>query len=127
MHETSIVESLIDLIADELADQGSVRVTLVRLRIGPLAGVVNEALEFAFTACAPGSIIDGARLEIVAVPLTAWCARCNAERQIPSPQLLACPICGEPTPDIRAGRELELAALEVVDLPHAGSSNEAQT
>src|SRR4051812_7818495 len=101
MHETSIVHSLLELIREQLAaEPGPVRVTTVRLRVGPLAGVEPAALRFAFAAATPGTAIDGARLIIEPAPLIAWCRVCMAERDIDSPQHLRCPICARPTPDV---------------------------
>src|SRR4051812_32108489 len=113
MHETSIIQSLIELVREQLADQGPVRVTTVRLRVGPLAGVVSEALRFAFDAVAHGTPLEGARLDVEDAPLTAWCRVCLAERKLQSPQRLQCPVCGRPTPDVLTGKELELAWLEI--------------
>jgi hydrogenase nickel incorporation protein HypA/HybF len=116
MHETSVIQSLIDLIQMELAEQGPVRVTSVRLKVGALAGVALEALRFAFDAAAPGTLVEGARLEFVPAPLIIWCPFCMAEREIPVPQPLICPACGRATHDLLGGSELELDHLEIVDL-----------
>jgi hydrogenase nickel incorporation protein HypA/HybF len=61
--------SLVDAVCEELPRLGN-RVTLlsVRVRLGPLSGVVAEALQFAFDVAAEGSPIAGARLEIEAAP-----------------------------------------------------------
>ena len=65
MHELSIAMSLVDAVCDELPRLGSrVTVRSVRIRVGPLSGVVGEALQFAFEVAAEGSPIAGARLEI---------------------------------------------------------------
>jgi hydrogenase nickel incorporation protein HypA/HybF len=119
MHETSIIQSLIELIREQLAEQGPVRVTSVHLRVGAMAGVVPEALQFAFAAVVLGTSLDGARLDIQAAPLTAWCRVCMTERPIDSPQRLRCPVCDRPTPDVLSGKELELAWLEIVDVNEA--------
>jgi hydrogenase nickel incorporation protein HypA/HybF len=126
MHETSIIEHIIELVGEQLAQQqGPVRVTAVRLRVGPLAGVEPEALRFAFDATIPGTLLDGAQLAIEPAPLIAWCRICLAERTLDSPQRLCCPICGRPTPDVLGGRELELAWLEVVDLNETNETTHA--
>lgn len=119
MHESSVIESLIELIRDQLADQGPVRVTSVHLRVGALACVAPDALQFAFAAAAvPGTPLDGARLDIEPAPLTAWCRVCMTERPIDTPQRLRCPVCDRPTPDVLSGKELELAWLEIIDDPN---------
>jgi hydrogenase nickel incorporation protein HypA/HybF len=115
VHELSIAVSLVELASEEAGRLGDVRVEALHVRIGPLAGVVEEALRFSFDLAAEGTAIDGARLEIERVPLTIRCSRCKAERELPSAQHLRCPACAEPAQDIVRGRELELRALEVTD------------
>ena len=116
MHETSVVHNLIELIHEQLSREGAVRVTAVHLAVGPLSGVAVEALRFAFDAAAPGTIVDGARLEVITPPLTAWCRTCLATRELRDVSRLLCPVCRQPTPEVSGGRELELERLEVIDL-----------
>ncbi|HVD77240.1 MAG TPA: hydrogenase maturation nickel metallochaperone HypA [Vicinamibacteria bacterium] len=113
MHELSIAVALVEMACEKAAELGDVRVEALRLRLGPLAGVVREALVFSFDLAAEGTAIAGARLDIEDVPLTVLCPRCAEERRLPSAQHLRCPVCDEPTPKVVRGRELELAALEV--------------
>jgi len=114
MHELSIAMSLVEIACEKQASLGS-RVDAVYVRIGPFAGVVKDALSFCFDMAAQGTAIEGARLEIEDVVPTVYCPRCAGERELASVQHLRCPVCGEPTPEIVAGRELELRALEVSD------------
>ena len=65
MHELSIALSLVEAVCDELPQWGSnVTVRRVVVRVGPLSGVVSDALAFAFDVAAEGTAIAGARLEI---------------------------------------------------------------
>jgi len=115
MHELSIAVSLIEVATEEAERLGGVRVEALRLRLGPLSGVVREALLFSFDLAAEGTPIEGARLEIEEVPVVVFCPACNEERALPSLQGFHCPVCKMPTPDVIRGRELELTALEVTD------------
>jgi hydrogenase nickel incorporation protein HypA/HybF len=82
------------------------------LRIGALSGVVPEALQFAFEALSEGTPAAGAKLTIEPVPARFWCEHCRQE--FPSARLIPeCPVCGNHSRNLRAGRELELASLEV--------------
>jgi hydrogenase nickel incorporation protein HypA/HybF len=119
MHETSVVQNLIELITEQLSVECPCRVTAVHVTVGPLSGVAVEALRFAFDAGAPGTVVAGARLEVVTPPVTLWCRTCLATREIGDGARLVCPVCRRATPDVTGGRELELARLEVVDLPEA--------
>jgi hydrogenase nickel incorporation protein HypA/HybF len=113
MHELSIAVSLVELAAEKAASLGEVRVLALHVRLGALCGVVEESLRFCFELAARGTPVEGARLEVEAVPLAALCPRCGDEREPAVPWRLACPACGAPLPEMLRGRELELAALEV--------------
>jgi hydrogenase nickel incorporation protein HypA/HybF len=113
MHELSIALSILDLAAEEAERQGGGRVAAIHLRLGPLSGVVKDALRSAYDLAREGTGLEKAELVIEDVPLTAYCRACAAEQAPPSAQELCCPVCGTPTPDVLRGRELEVVALEI--------------
>jgi hydrogenase nickel incorporation protein HypA/HybF len=113
MHELSIARDLIDLAVEEAARAGASRVVRVKLRLGALAGVIPPALRTAFDAARVGTSAAGAALDIEHVPATIRCERCNSEHQLDSPHDRRCPACRTPAAVLTAGRELELAELEV--------------
>ena len=112
MHELSLALSLVDAAQEEGARQAG-RICAVHLRLGRLSGVVKEALLASYEMAAAQTPLEGSRLVIEEVPVVVHCARCEAERVLDSVQWFACPVCGEPTGDVRQGRELELVALEI--------------
>jgi hydrogenase nickel incorporation protein HypA/HybF len=124
MHELSIAMSLVDAACEEAERLGPVRVVALRLRLGLLSGVVREALAFSFDLAAAETAIAGARLDIEEVPVTVFCPRCEAPRQLAGIQRFRCPVCSTPTPEVLAGKELELLAMEVAEEP-SGDGNEA--
>jgi hydrogenase nickel incorporation protein HypA/HybF len=112
MHELSIMQSALNQALDQARQAGAVRVHEIRLRIGVLSGVVPEALQFAFEALSDGTPAEGGRLTIEHVPARFWCATCN--REFEAIRLFTeCPECHNPSGELRSGRELELASLEV--------------
>jgi hydrogenase nickel incorporation protein HypA/HybF len=115
MHELSIAISIIELTEEEAQRRGGVRVQAVHLKVGALSGVVKEALASSYELACRNSALEGSRLVIEDVPLVVYCDTCRAERPLPSPQLLACPECGTPTPEIVQGKELEVTALEILE------------
>ena len=115
MHELSIAVDLVDTASEEMARLGPVRVIAVRLRLGPLSGVVKEALLFSFDVAVSGTPLEGARLDITDVPVSVWCGRCDAERELADPARRRCPTCGSPAPTVIRGGELELVGLEIQD------------
>jgi hydrogenase nickel incorporation protein HypA/HybF len=115
MHELGLAIDLVDVASETLSRLGPVKVKAVRLRLGPLAGVVKEALLFSFEAAATGTRLEGARLRIEDVPATAWCGVCEAERELVDAAIRRCPICQAPTPRLIRGDELQVLGLEVED------------
>jgi hydrogenase nickel incorporation protein HypA/HybF len=106
------MQSALNQVFEEARRAEATRVHEVRLRVGVLSGVVPDALRFAFEALTPGTPADGAVLTIEDVPARFWCAACKKE--FVSANLYAeCPNCGVPSGELRAGRELELSAIEV--------------
>jgi hydrogenase nickel incorporation protein HypA/HybF len=114
MHELSIAMSIVDM-AEEEASRHHGRVTAVHLKLGPLSGVVKEALLGAFEMAREGSALAESALIVEEVAVTAYCPACAAEKIIASFPELLCPTCGAPTPQVVHGRELEVVALEIVE------------
>jgi hydrogenase nickel incorporation protein HypA/HybF len=128
VHEVSVAQRIVEAVCEAMADEPPCRVTVVRVRIGAMAGVVPEALLFAFDTATDGTEVAGARLELEMVDAVVWCETCRAEHVLTSIQRLRCPACDEPTPHVVRGRELELSAVEVMDATEnrAGAAAGAQ-
>lgn len=115
MHELSIAHNLVETASRAATEAGVQRVAAVHLRLGALAGVVREALLFSYDIAAQDTLLAGSRLEIEEVPAAIYCPTCAVTVPLDTIQSFRCPICGQPSADIRQGRELELVSLEVAD------------
>lgn len=113
MHELSIAHRLIELVAEHVAAAGARRAAAVTVRIGALATVHDAALRFSFELLREGTPAATAELRIVPVPVTIWCRPCGREMALLGIQTLACPACGTPSGDVRAGRDLDLESIEL--------------
>lgn len=112
MHELSLMEEVRRLALEAMERQGGGRLRALTLRVGTLAGVDPEALRFAWEVVREEEPTSGVRLTIERVPASAVCGPCG--RPFPCPDgLAACPQCGGYSADLRGGRELELASLEL--------------
>jgi hydrogenase nickel incorporation protein HypA/HybF len=111
MHELSIALSILDLVGEEAERRGA-RIVAVHLRLGPLSGVVKDALLSAYELAREGTPFAASALRVEEVPVETWCPACAALRRPAFPEL-CCPACGAPTPEVRGGRELEVVALEI--------------
>ncbi len=115
MHELSVACDLVELAERAALAAHAERVAVVHLKLGVLSGVVKDALLFGYETAVKGTLLEGSRLDIEEVPLVAYCAFCDKERQLPSIQSFQCPVCGNDATDIRRGKELELKAMEIVE------------
>ena len=112
MHELSIALSIVDLAAEE-AERRAARIVSIHLKLGPLAGVIKEALLSAYELAREGSPVADSRLLIEETAVLIYCPTCVARRPVASIQQMCCSQCGTPTREIVSGRELEVVALEV--------------
>jgi hydrogenase nickel incorporation protein HypA/HybF len=114
MHELSIAMSIVDM-AQEEAEQRDVTIDAVYLALGPLSGVVADALLFSYEIACNGTRLEGSRLVIKQIPIEVFCPACKTQKVLSSMQLFCCPECGTPTSDIIHGKELQVTALEIRD------------
>jgi hydrogenase nickel incorporation protein HypA/HybF len=115
MHELSIVASVVDSVTESLAAYPEARVVEVRLRVGALASVVIDSLEFCWQLATEGTPLEGAKLRVTTVPVVMHCAVCDADLELEGVQSFRCPRCGEPCSDLRHGRELDIDSIEIED------------
>jgi hydrogenase nickel incorporation protein HypA/HybF len=109
VHELAIAESVVEAVLDRTGDA---RVTVLRLVVGRLSGVVPDALRFCVDLAATGTPIEGADLVIDEPPGRAHCTGCGTDFDVDDLVLL-CP-CGSADVTVTAGRELLVRSVEVV-------------
>jgi len=112
MHEVSIMEEAVRMAVETAKASGAGRIRVLRLRVGALSGVVPEALRFAFDVVCRDTMAEGASLEMESVPAACWCPDCRAEFECVD-FLSECPRCHQPSGELRRGRELEIASVEI--------------
>lgn len=115
MHELSIAYSVVETVENAALEAGASRVSAVRLKIGRLSGVVIDALRFSFEIAAENTLLAGARLEIEDVSIKVRCAPCQHDFTLKEAHIFRCPQCGEPTPNIIEGRELDIISVELAE------------
>jgi len=112
MHELSIAMSIVEMATEEAARRNA-QICAVHLKLGPLSGVVKEALLSSYEMACFDTPLKGSQLLIEEVPIVVYCSRCRARRVLASMQLFACPECGTPAEEVLQGKELEVVALEI--------------
>ncbi|MGB9887645.1 MAG: hydrogenase maturation nickel metallochaperone HypA [Moorellales bacterium] len=114
MHEFALVQSLLTLVEQKARENRLTRVHRVKIVVGRLTMALPEALRLAFEALSPGTVAEGAELEIEEREVQLHCPDCGLDFS-PREFRFSCPRCGHPRPSLLQGRELYLDFLEGED------------
>jgi hydrogenase nickel incorporation protein HypA/HybF len=112
MHEVSIMAEAVRIAVETAQSSGAARVTGVSLHVGTLSGAVPEAMQFAWDVVRRNTLAADAWLTIQPVPAACWCASCQAEFECRD-FFSECPRCHKVSGELRRGRELEIASVEL--------------
>lgn len=118
MHEMSLAAGILRVVEEAAGRERFTRVQRLRLEAGALAGVEVRSLRFALEAMIPGTVLDGAMIEIDEPPGAAWCLPCGTSVTIGS-RAEPCPLCGGWQLAPTGGTELKVRDLIVHDEPAA--------
>ncbi len=125
MHEFSIVQSIVEIALETARIHGAGQIASVEVEVGQSAGVVKEAMEFAWEAAAKGTLLDGATLVLKEIPLMIRCRTCHKTFQ-PAELFDSCPACGDFNSEIISGKELRVVAIEVTSPLHPSPKGEGK-
>ena len=115
MHEMAIVQSLIEQTQLEVEKAGQKgRVVGLDVVVGRLSGINCDSIRFAFEMLAPGTPLEGARMQITEPKATCNCRSCRARLEIDE-LVVECPQCGSRDISIEGGRDLILQSIEIED------------
>ncbi|SPE28166.1 putative hydrogenase nickel incorporation protein HypA [Candidatus Sulfotelmatomonas gaucii] len=130
MHELSIAASIVEAVTESAAPYPGARVKEVRLRVGALASVIEDSLQFCWQLATEDTPLTGSVLVINKLPVIVHCEACGVDAEIDGVQSFRCPRCGELAADLRQGRELEIESIELEDpepaQPGAGAREQAE-
>jgi len=110
MHELSVTQNIVAIVAE--AAEGR-RVTRVTLEIGRLSGVMADAVAFCFDVVAQGTAVEGASLEIHEIDGLARCEACGLEFETET-LFDPCP-CGSIRSKPVRGEELIVKSIEMME------------
>lgn len=116
MHELAIAQNIVEIVWESVPKAQIPAVKIVKMKVGKLAGVVPDSLEFCFSAIASGTELAGARLQINHIPTAGHCQACA--RDFPMEEYdFSCPTCGSAEIELISGTELEVSEIEVSEEP----------
>jgi hydrogenase nickel incorporation protein HypA/HybF len=107
MHEVGLMEGIVDAVRRRAAGRP---VEQVRVRIGVLHRAHPGPMALAWEMVGAGTVVDGARLALVDVPVTTTCPACRAVTQGPD-RVPYCAACGATGVEHAGGDELTLESI----------------
>jgi len=116
VHELAVAQALVEQVDAVIHQNRAQRATLIRVRIGPLAGVVPDLLATAFPLAAAGSRMEHAELEFAHAPIRVRCQTCGLDSEAAMNRLI-CGACGDWHTRIISGDELLLESVELETTP----------
>jgi hydrogenase nickel incorporation protein HypA/HybF len=120
MHELSIAQGIVDIVNQYVPASDLSSVKTVRLKVGAVAGVVVDSLEFSFGVITAETPLAGASLAVDMIPFTVTCRQCGTE-SVNEHGVIVCSQCGSSDTRIVAGTEMQVAEIELEDRPPEAS------
>ncbi len=112
MHELSIAQGILEIVQQYVEPAQAAAVRGVKVRVGRLAGVVADSLEFSFSAVVADTPWQSARLEIVNVPTTGECRGCGNQFEVED-VAFCCPACESTDVRLVSGTDLQVVEIEL--------------
>jgi hydrogenase nickel incorporation protein HypA/HybF len=105
---------MVDELTRIARENNATKITLVKLKIGKLSGIVADSLKFAFDAVKlEHSVMTSAEIIINEVPLMYECNDCNAKFETEDIYFPACTNCKSYNLTIISGEEQHIENVEV--------------
>ena len=117
MHEMGVTQGVLDAVIEASAAAGATRVNVVRLNVGELTALVPDSMQFAWECLTPGTLAEGAVLEIAETPGRSLCLTCSTEFEHDRYDR-RCTACGAATTEVVSGDDLLIDTVDV-DVPDA--------
>ena len=114
MHELSIAQSIVEIIEQYVPPDERHAVREVKVKIGEMAGVVPDSLEFCYSAIVSNTSLQSSKLLTEFVPFTMQCKLCG---EVFSTALgfVQCPKCESVETKVLCGSELQVSEIEVAE------------
>jgi hydrogenase nickel incorporation protein HypA/HybF len=112
MHETAIAHDIISIVEETLASFPTSSLQIVRVSIGEMVAVVPDLLQHAYDSLIAGTHLDGSKLEITIIPISAICLSCQKVFGL-SEFEFCCPACQSVHIKVKTGNEFYVKELVV--------------
>jgi hydrogenase nickel incorporation protein HypA/HybF len=119
MHELSMADAMVKTVLDVAEKNDATEVLEVTIEVGKLTMLNPEQLKFLLDVLIENTILEGAEINIVELPVKVKCNSCEYTGSADmdgSDHYLAivkCPECGERNVEITAGRECNVKNIKI--------------
>jgi hydrogenase nickel incorporation protein HypA/HybF len=113
MHEAGIAAGILGSAVAAAEEAGAARIAGVRVTVGVLTEVLEDALQFAWEAASADTLAEGATLEVTMVPARSECLDCGHEFGHGRYDGTRCPACEGYVVSLIAGRELKIDSIDI--------------
>ena len=114
MHEVSIALGMVDELKRIARENNATKITLVKLKIGKMSGIVTDSLKFAFDAVKlEHPVMTSAEIIINEIPLIYECNDCNAKFETEDIYFPECINCKSYNLTTLSGEEQHIENVEV--------------
>jgi hydrogenase nickel incorporation protein HypA/HybF len=112
MHELAIMSYLLEAVEEQAQEVGASKILAINLVMGERTSVLDDSLLFYFDMLTPGTLAEGARINIRRTFMRFRCDRCNDDYS-PAGGDFCCPHCGTVGQVTDDGSELLIESIEV--------------
>lgn len=117
-----ITAGILSACVEAAEKEGATRINEIRISVGDMTEVVEDALQFAFEALREGTMAEGATLVVNHVSPKSRCGQCGNEFAHDKWDL-TCPQCQSFFCEVIEGRELRIDSIDIDDAEGAGDES----
>ncbi|MCR5033414.1 MAG: hydrogenase maturation nickel metallochaperone HypA [Lachnospiraceae bacterium] len=111
MHEMSYMLRLVSLAQQTAREQQIDTIKTMVVEVGGMTGVLPYYLHKYFPTAVKGTLLEGATLEIIEIPVRTRCEDCATEYEPDKGNGYCCPHCGSKNGTVIAGRDVTLSKI----------------
>lgn len=112
MHELSIAQDILAIIRQNVPHEELKNIQSVNVKIGEMAGVVPDSLEFCFQAIVSETEMKDAKLVIEKIPFVLECSSCG-KTSTNEFGIRICSHCSSPDTNVISGLEMQVVDIEL--------------
>lgn len=114
VHEVAVAMGMVEELTRIARENNATKITLVRLKVGKLSGIVTDSLKFAFDAIKlEHPLLYSAEILIDEVPLIYECNDCKKSFNTDNFHFPDCPECNSYNLKLVSGEEQHIENVEV--------------